>query len=82
MPEIAARLPDRSRPHSAIGTFVLAVKRAGAAYVRWRLRRKTARMLSGLSDDMLKDLGVTRSDLCRYRGKDTVHNRQSVDRRR
>ncbi len=70
MSEIAARLPDTSPLTSVIGTIGQTVKRVVAAHARWRMRRKTARILGGLSDDMLKDLGLTRSDLRAYEGKE------------
>jgi uncharacterized protein YjiS (DUF1127 family) len=36
------------------------------AWQKWRLREQTRRILSRMSDDQLRDLGLTRYDARRY----------------
>ncbi len=80
MTEIAARLPEPSPLSSVIGAITQTMKRVVAAHARRRRQRETARILSGLSDDMLKDLGLNRSDLRAYEGKDDIRNWRTINR--
>jgi uncharacterized protein YjiS (DUF1127 family) len=43
--------------------------RVGERLQLWRERVRQRRMLGGLNDHMLKDLGLSRSDACRETGK-------------
>ncbi len=55
------------------------VTRAAAAHAEWRRRRRTARALSKLNDAMLKDLGLTRSDLRAYDDRDDIRNWRTIN---
>ena len=56
------------------------MKRVVEVYSQWRLRRQTARALSALDDRMLKDLGLTRSDLGAYGGDDDIRQWHTIHR--
>ena len=77
MTEMAAYPPEASPLAGIVGTIAQMAKRIVAAHVRWRSRRKTARILSGLSDETLKDLGLTRAD---HGGKDDIRNWRTINR--
>ena len=34
------------------------------AFIKWRRRQQTRRVLQGMSDEQLKDVGLTRNDAC------------------
>ena len=61
-----------STRQSIAGAIVRSAQRLIATFSEWRLRRQTARALSALDDKMLKDLGLTRSDLGAYGGADDI----------
>jgi uncharacterized protein YjiS (DUF1127 family) len=67
----------RRRPVDAVWRTM---KRAVEAYARWRISRQTARALSALDDNMLKDLGLTRSDLGAYGGDDDIRRWHTIHR--
>jgi uncharacterized protein YjiS (DUF1127 family) len=66
--------------HRIFGAIVAIAVRTIAAYAQWRQRRRTTLVLSGLSDAMLKDLGLTRSDARAYESKDDIRNWRTIDR--
>lgn len=55
------------------------VRRLWARLRRWGLYRRDNRILLGLSDDQLRDIGLTRDDIHRY--NETLHPRWSARRR-
>jgi uncharacterized protein YjiS (DUF1127 family) len=50
-------------PARAVGSFAAAAARAVKAFIRARRNRRDAIALAGLDRSMLKDIGITRSDL-------------------
>ena len=52
-----------SIPARAFGSFAAAAARAVKAFVRARRNRRDALALAGLDRSMLKDIGISRSDL-------------------
>ena len=50
-------------PARAFGSFAAAAARAVKAFIRARRNRRDAIALAGLDRSMLKDIGITRSDL-------------------
>ncbi|MBS0883780.1 DUF1127 domain-containing protein [Pantoea sp. JGM49] len=46
-------------------TLLDMVRGTGRAIKRWRARRETRKILSHLSDAQLRDIGLTRHDICR-----------------
>ena len=72
---------DMPAPRRGIARAVLrAMKAAVGALARRRRERKTARTLGALDDDMLKDLGLSRSDTRALRGKDDIRNWRTINR--
>ncbi len=55
------------------------VRRLWARLRRWRLYRRDKRILLGLSNDQLRDIGLTRDDIHRY--NETLHPRWRAGRR-
>ncbi|CRL46653.1 hypothetical protein SGGMMB4_05447 [Sodalis glossinidius str. 'morsitans'] len=55
------------------------VRRIWARLRRWLLYRRDKRILLGLSDDQLRDIGLTRDDI--HRDNETLHSRWSTRRR-
>ncbi len=54
------------RAATVIGAALLAASGAVfGGFHRWLARRRDRRMLAGLSDHMLKDIGITRADVAR-----------------
>ncbi|WP_254304266.1 DUF1127 domain-containing protein [Candidatus Sodalis sp. SoCistrobi] len=55
------------------------MRRLWARLRRWRLYRRDKRILLGLSNDQLRDIGLTRDDIHRY--NETLHPRWRAGRR-
>ena len=57
---------DQNRAAKPFSVTLLDIMRGAARVVKhWYARRETRRILSRLSDNQLRDIGITRSDVCR-----------------
>ena len=56
-------LPAKSFPQSLVQPVAGAVRRAWRGYRHRKAQRATVRMLAGLDDHMLKDLGMARGEI-------------------
>ena len=79
-PRAAPATRTTSLHRRIVDAIVALVTQAVATHARRRRQRETARILSRLSDDMLKDLGLTRPDIRAYDGKDDIRNWRTINR--
>ncbi|WP_343554600.1 DUF1127 domain-containing protein [Pantoea sp.] len=57
---------DQNRAAKPFNVTLLDIFRGAVRMVKsWKARRETARILSQLSDNQLRDIGLTRQDICR-----------------
>ena len=54
---------NENRPFRPFIGFVLVWQ----AFVKWRRRAQTRRILQGMSDEQLRDVGLTRNDAGKFR---------------
>jgi uncharacterized protein YjiS (DUF1127 family) len=57
---------DQNRAAKPFDVTLLDIFRSAGRMVKnWQARRQTRRILSHLSDNQLRDIGLTREDVCR-----------------